>query len=52
LLAYRIGRIAQLQGDWNVAVPNLLSAIRGRLDMTYKLKAVGLLSVRRLLASM
>jgi glycosyltransferase involved in cell wall biosynthesis len=52
LLSYRIGRIAQLQGDWNVAVPNLLSAIRGRLDLTYKLKAVWLLSVRRLLASM
>ncbi len=51
LLAYRIGRIAQLQGDWDAAVPNLLSAIRGRLGITYKLKAVWLLSVQRLLAS-
>lgn len=52
LLAYRVGRIAQLQGDWDVAVPNLLSAIRGRLDFTHKLKAVWLLSVQRLMASM
>jgi Glycosyl transferase family 2 len=52
LLAYRIGRIAQLQGDWSKAVPNLLSAIRGRLDISYKLKAIWLLSVQRLLASM
>jgi glycosyltransferase involved in cell wall biosynthesis len=52
LLAYRVGRIAQLQGDWDAAVPNLLTAIRGRLDMTYKLKAVWLLLVQRLLASM
>ncbi|MEK6641449.1 MAG: glycosyltransferase [Nitrospirota bacterium] len=51
LLAYRIGRIAQLQGDWDAAVPNLLAAIRGRLGITYKLKAVWLLSVQRLLAS-
>ncbi len=52
LLAYRIGRIAQLHGDWNVAVPNLLSAIRGHLDVSYKLKALWLLSVRRLFAAM
>lgn len=51
LLAYRVGRIAQLQGDWDAAVPNLLSAIRGRLGITYKLKAVWLLSVQRLVAS-
>ncbi|TKB95379.1 MAG: glycosyltransferase [Nitrospira sp.] len=52
LLAYRIGRIAQLHGDWNVAVPNLLSAIRGHLDVSYKMKALWLLSVHRLLAAM
>ncbi len=52
LLAYRIGRIAQLHGDWNVAVPNLLSAIRGHLDASYKLKALWLLSVHRLFAAM
>ena len=47
LLAYRIGRIAQLQGDWSEAVPNLLMAIRGRLSLAYKLKALWLLSVQR-----
>lgn len=47
LLAYRIGRIAQLHGDWNEAVPNLLTAIRGRLSLAYKLKALWLLSVQR-----
>lgn len=47
LLAYRIGRIAQLHGDWNVAVPNLLSALRGHLAVTYKLKALWLLSAHR-----
>jgi glycosyltransferase involved in cell wall biosynthesis len=52
LLAYRIGRIAQLQGDWELAVPNLLSALQGRLDILYKLKALWLLSVPRLLASL
>lgn len=51
LLAYRIGRIAQLHGDWGVAVPSLLSAIRGRLDVTYKLKAVWLLLVHRFFAT-
>lgn len=50
LLAYRVGRIAQLHGDWKVAAPTLRTALRGRLDMPYKLKAVWLLSVHRVLA--
>jgi glycosyltransferase involved in cell wall biosynthesis len=50
-LAYRIGRIAQLHGDWNNAAPKLLTALRGRLGFEYRLKALWLLSVQRLLAS-
>jgi hypothetical protein len=33
-------------------VPNLLSAIRGHLDVSYKLKALWLLSVHRVFAVM
>lgn len=50
LLAYRIGRIAQLHGDWKVAAPALQTALRGRLDLPYKLRAAWLLSVQRVLA--
>jgi glycosyltransferase involved in cell wall biosynthesis len=50
LLAYRVGRIAQLIGNWNIAVPNLLTAIRGCHDMKYRIRALWLLSVQRLLA--
>ncbi len=50
LLAYRVGRIAQLHGDWKVAAPALRTALRGRLDLSYKLKAVWLLSVQRVRA--
>ena len=48
LLAYRVGRIAQLHGDWSIAVQNLMSAIRGRLNAKYKMKALWLLSFCRL----
>lgn len=50
LLAYRVGRIAQLHGDWKVAAPALRTALRGRLDLSYKLKALWLLSVQRVRA--
>lgn len=42
-LAYRIGRIAQIQGDYLTARQYLLSACLGKIDMGYKLKAIGLL---------
>lgn len=48
VLAYRIGRIAQLQGNWSEAVPSLLMAVRGRLSFGYKLKALWILSAKRI----
>ena len=48
MLAYRLGRIAQLHGDWKVATQNLKQAIRGKLHIKYKAKALWLLTLGRL----
>ena len=39
-LAYRIGRIAQLQGDYATAHESLLKALRHPIDFAYRSKAV------------
>lgn len=47
LLAYRIGRMAQLSGDWVVATEKLREAYRGDIVWRYKLKVLWLLSFQR-----
>ena len=46
-LAYRIGRMAQLSGDWTVATERLSAACRGDIPWRYRLKALWLLSFQR-----
>lgn len=42
-LAYRIGRIAQIQGDYSTSRRYLFLACRGDIGMQYRLKAISLL---------
>ena len=46
-LAYRLGRMAQLSGDWGVATEKLYEACRGDVAWRYKFKALWLLSFHR-----
>jgi glycosyltransferase involved in cell wall biosynthesis len=38
-LAYRIGRIAQMHGDFETATDSLMTALRSSIDFAYRLKA-------------
>ncbi len=43
ILAYRVGRLAQIQGDWDIALTNLKSAVFQNLGFNFRLKALGLI---------
>lgn len=45
VLAYRVGRLAQLHGDWEVAMENLKSAMYGNPGCNFRLKAMLLIPV-------